>query len=45
MDKKQLEERTKAFALRVVRFVSGLPKSKVTNVIGYQLPVLSSSKG
>ncbi len=32
-----MEKRTKAFALRVVRFVSGLPKSKVTDVLGYQL--------
>jgi len=38
VDKRELEERTKAFALRVVRFVSGLPKSKVTDVLGYQLP-------
>jgi len=37
VDKRELEERTKAFALRVVRFVSGLPKSKVTDVLGYQL--------
>ena len=33
MDKRELEKRTKTFALRVVRFVSGLPKSKVTNSI------------
>ena len=37
MNKRELEEPTKAFALRVVRFVSGLPKSKVTDVLGYQL--------
>jgi len=37
VDKRELEKRTKVFALRVVRFVSGLPKSKVTNVLGYQL--------
>jgi len=45
MDKKELERRTRAFALRVVRFVSSLPKSKVSDVLGYQLPVLSLSKG
>jgi four helix bundle protein len=38
MDKKELEERTKAFALHVIKFVSRLPKSKATNVMGYQLP-------
>ena len=32
-----MEKRTKTFALRVVRFVSGLPKIKVTDVLGYQL--------
>jgi len=37
MDKVELERRTKQFALRVIRFVAALPKSKVTNVIGYQL--------
>ena len=37
MDKHELESRTKAFALRVIRFVSGLPKNKVTDVLGYQL--------
>lgn len=38
MDKKELEKRTRAFALRVIKFVSALPKNKVTNVMGYQLP-------
>jgi four helix bundle protein len=37
MDRKDLEERTKGFALRVVRFVSDLPKNKVADVLGHQL--------
>lgn len=45
MDKRELEKRTKAFALRVVRFVSGLPKSKVTDVLGYQLLKSGTSIG
>jgi len=45
MDKAELESRTKAFALRVIRFVASLPRNKVTDVLGYQLPVLSLSKG
>jgi len=45
MDKVELERRTKAFALRIIRFVASLPRNKVTDVLGYQLPVLSLSKG
>ena len=45
MDKRELEKRTKTFALRVVRFVSGLPKSKVTDVLGYQLLKSGTSIG
>jgi len=37
VDKVELEQRTRRFALRVVRFVSGLAKSKVSDVLGYQL--------
>ena len=37
MDKSELERRTKAFALRVIRFVAQLPKNRVTDVMGYQL--------
>ena len=37
MDKRELEARTKAFALQVIRFVSSLPRNKVTDVVGYQL--------
>jgi four helix bundle protein len=45
MDKKELERRTRAFALRVVRFVSSLPKSKVSDVLGYQLLKSGTSIG
>jgi four helix bundle protein len=45
MDKQELEQRTKRFALRVVRFVSALPKNKVTNVLGYQLLKSGTSIG
>jgi four helix bundle protein len=45
MDKVELEQRTKGFALRVVRFVSCLPKSKVTDVLGYQLLKSGTSIG
>jgi len=45
MDKKELEKRTKRFALHVVRFVSDLPKSKATDVMGYQLLKSGTSIG
>jgi len=45
MDKEELEQRTKAFALRVVRFVASLPKNKVTDVLGYQLLRAATSIG
>jgi four helix bundle protein len=45
MDKDDLERRTKAFALRVVRFVAGLPKGKVFDVLGYQLLKSGTSIG
>ena len=45
MDKAELEQRTKRFALRVIRFVSGLPKNKVTSVLGYQLVKSGTSIG
>jgi len=37
MDRNELEGRTKAFALRVVRFVGALPKTRVADVLGHQL--------
>jgi len=45
VDKVELERRTKAFALRVIRFVAALPKSKVTDVISYQLLKSGTSIG
>ncbi|MFH1943574.1 MAG: four helix bundle protein, partial [bacterium] len=45
MDKKELEERTKQFALRIIKLVSALPKSKVFDVIGYQLVKSGMSVG
>ena len=40
-----MEQRTKVFALRVVRFVTSLPKGKVTDVLGYQLLKSGTSMG
>jgi len=45
MDKVELEERTKRFALRVIRFVSSLAKNKATDVLGYQLLKSGNSIG
>ncbi len=45
MDKAELERRTKAFALRVIRFVAALPRNKVTDVLGYQLLKAGTSIG
>ena len=41
----QLKERTKQFALRVIRLVNALPKGKVAEVIGRQLLRSASSVG
>ena len=45
MDKRELEQRTRRFALKTVRFVSDLPKNKVTDVLGYQLLKSATSIG
>ena len=45
MNKKELQDRTKQFALRVIKLVSSLPKSKTTDVIGYQLLKSGTSIG
>jgi len=45
MDKHELEQRTKKFAVRVIRFVEDLPKSKTTDVLGYQLLKSGTSVG
>jgi four helix bundle protein len=45
MNKTELEERTKQFALRVILFVAALPENKVNNVVGYQLLKSGTSIG
>jgi four helix bundle protein len=45
MDKRDLEKRTKQFALRVIKFVASLPKNSITNVMGYQLVKAGTSVG
>ncbi len=45
MDKAELEERPKRFALRVISFVAELPKCKVNDVLGYQLLKSGTSIG
>ena len=43
MDKIQLQDRTKTFAIRVYKMIGKLPKSKGAEVIAYQLIKASSS--
>jgi len=45
MNREELEKWTKEFALEIIRFVSALPKNKVTNVLGYQLLKSGTSVG
>ena len=45
MDKKELEKRTKKFALEIIKFVANLPKNKITDVLGYQLLKAGTSIG
>jgi len=45
MDKKELEKRTKKFALKVIKFVAKLPKNKITDVLGYQFLKCGTSIG
>ncbi len=45
MDKKELERRTKAFAIRVIRFVASLPRNKMADIMGYQLGKAGTSIG
>jgi four helix bundle protein len=45
MNKAELEQRTKEFAVRIVRFVANLPKNKVCDVLGYQLLKSGTSVG
>jgi four helix bundle protein len=43
--KGELEQRTKVFAVRTIRFVAAMPKNKVADVLGYQLLRSSTSIG
>jgi four helix bundle protein len=43
--KKELEARTKAFALRIIRLIGGLPRTKVGDVLGRQLLKSGTSIG
>lgn len=45
MEKQELEGRTKEFALNAIKFVSNLPRNKVTDVLGYQLLKAGTSIG
>ena len=45
MDKTELEQRTKRFALRVIAFVAALPKDRLSDVLGYQLLKSGTSIG
>ena len=45
MDKKELEKRTKDFAIRILPFVIGFPRNKAADVAGYQLAKSGTSIG
>jgi four helix bundle protein len=45
MAKTELEDRTKRFALEVMRFVSSLPRGRVGDTIGYQAARSGTSIG
>jgi len=45
MDKKEMKQRTKKFALRVIRLVESLPKGRTASVIGGQLLRAGTSVG
>jgi len=45
MNKHQLEQRTKRFALRIIAFVANLPRGRVGDVVGYQLLKAGTSVG
>jgi len=45
MDNNELRKRTKAFALRVIRLVEALPRTRVADVIGGQLLRCGTSVG
>ena len=45
MDEEELKQRTKQFALRAIRLVEALPRSKTADVIGKQLLRSATSVG
>ena len=45
MNRKELEKRTKEFALRIIKFVASLPKNRITDILGYQLVKSGTSIG
>jgi four helix bundle protein len=45
MDKDQLKQRTKKFALDIIKFVESLPKGKTAEIIGRQLMRSGTSVG
>lgn len=45
MDKRELEKRTKQFALRIIAFAATLPFGKIGDVIRYQLVKAGTSVG
>ena len=45
MDKIEMERRTKDFALQIISFIDPLPKTKTTDVLGYQLLKSGTSAG
>jgi four helix bundle protein len=45
VNKAELEQGTKQFAVRIVRFVANLPKNKVCDVLGYRLLKSGTSVG
>jgi four helix bundle protein len=45
MDKKDLEIRTKEFAIRIIKFIAPLPKNRITAELGHQLLRSGTSVG
>ena len=45
MNKEELEERTLAFALHVVRFVAAFPRTTIADILGRQLVKAGTSVG
>ena len=43
--RRELETRTRRFALRIIQFVTTLPRNKIGDVIGYQLVKAGTSVG